>query len=481
MKRTTKTALAVATTFAAALACQSTAQAQSIDSLLDKLVEKGTLTTKEAKDLRQESDKDFTHAFKVKTGMPDWVTSLKLGGDFRARYDGIYMDPPAGALPTNTDRNRLRYRLRVGITATMADDFEVGMRFASGENRSSGNNFQGDPVSGNDSFTNNGSKKPLAIDLAYAKWHALNRPDWSMTLIYGKMENPFQVSEIVFDPDYTPEGIGFQLGYNIQEGQALRFNGGLFSMVEVSGSSKDSYLYGSQVRLESKWSSKWASSLGVGIYGISDKQNLTQGQVGTALLPGVNGNVPDVSKGNTRLSSQGAPTASFSPIATDASVTYMVESFPYYPGAFPIKFGGDYINNPSGGTIPATALQGAGKRRNEAYSIGMTLGKSGKKGTWDLTYKWKNLESNYWFEELVDSDHGAWYTASPFLGPNTAGAGTGYGAGTNIRGHYMRAAYSPTDSLTLACTYYLFDLIDKPVGATFSQAGRVQVDAAFKF
>jgi hypothetical protein len=33
----------------------------------------------------------------------------------------------------------------------------------------------------------------------------------------------------------------------------------------------------------------------------------------------------------------------------------------------------------------------------------------------------------------------------------------------------------------LACTYYLFDLIDKPAGATFSQAGRIQIDAAFKF
>ena len=56
---------------------------------------------------------------------------------------------------------------------------------------------------------------------------------------------------------------------------------------------------------------------------------------------------------------------------------------------------GEYINNPGGGTIDATSNTGAGMRRNEAYSIGMQLGKSGKKGTWDLTYKWKNLEANY--------------------------------------------------------------------------------------
>ena len=471
MKHTTKTALAATTAALAAFICQPTAQAQSVDALLDKLVEKGTLTTKEAQALREDSDKDFTRAYQAKSGLPDWVTALRIGGDVRLRYDGIYMDPPAGAAPTATDRNRMRYRMRVGVTATMLDDMEVGIRLTSGENKSTGNNGMGDPISGNDTMTSNGSKKPLWIDLAYAKWNAINRPDWSMTWIGGKMENPFQVSEIMMDPDYTPEGIGFQLGYNVAEGQALKFNGGLFSIVElgsgVASGSKDSYLYGAQLRWDAAWTPKWSSALGVGIFGLSDKQNLTHA------LAGANPNVPDVSKGNTRFgSSIGAPTSSFNPIATDASVTYMLESFPYYPGAFPVKMIGEYINNTAASVNPVGTL-GAGKTRGQAYSIGMVLGKSGKKGTWDLTYKWKNLEANYWFEELVDSDHGAWYTAA------STSAGAGYGAGTNIRGHFMRAAYSPYDSLTLSCNYYLFNLIDHP--GNFSQAGRIQIDAAFKF
>ena len=476
MKHTTKTVLAATTAALTAFICQPSAQAQSADTLIDKLVEKGILTTKEAQSLRDEADKDFTRAYSAKSGLPEWVTALRIGGDVRLRYDGIYMDPPAGSLPTNTDRNRLRYRMRVGVTATMMDDMEVGIRFTSSENKSGGTNPQGDPISGNDSFTSNGSKKLLWIDLAYAKWNAINSPDWSMTWIGGKMENPFQVSEIMFDPDYTPEGIGFQLGYNVAEGQALKFNGGLFSIAEASSSSKDSYIYGAQLRLESAWNSKWASSLGVGVFGISDKQNLTHTVGSTAPTSAP---VADVSKGNTRFgSSTGAPTSSFNPIATDASVTYMLESFPYYPGAFPIKMVGEYINNTAASVNPAgltgaAQILGVGKRRGEAYSIGMVLGKSGKKGTWDLTYKWKNLEANYWFEELVDSDHGAWYTAA------STSAGAGYGAGTNLRGHFMRAAYSPYDSLTLSCNYYLFDLIDKP--GNFSQAGRIQIDAAFKF
>lgn len=470
MKHTTKTALAATAAALTAFICQPAAQAQSADSLIDKLVEKGVLTTREAKELREESDKDFNQAFKAKTGMPDWVTALKLSGDVRLRYDGIYQDPDNGGV-TSVDRNRIRHRTRLGVTATLQDDIELGIRLTSGENKSSGNNAMGDPISGNDSFTNNGSKKLLWIDLAYAKWQFLNQADWSGTFIGGKMENPFVFSEVMFDSDYTPEGGALQFGYSLNDKHSLKLNTGFFSLAEVAASSHDAYLFGAQLRWDAAWEKHLTTSFGLSGLALSDKQALTHAAAGT------NPNVPDVSRGNTRVSSTGALTSSFNPIVVDGSVTWTRESFPMYPGAFPIKFMAEYINNPAASANLATSPIGAGKTRGEAYSIGMTLGKSGKKGTWDLTYKWKHLESNYWFEEVVDSDHGAWYQASPFTG----GGGTGYGAGTNLRGHYMRAAYSPYDSLTLSVNYYLFGLIDKPVGASSSTAGRIQVDAAFKF
>src|SRR5438034_7415035 len=75
--------------------------AQSVDALLDKLVDKGILTQQEAKDLREESDKDFTKAYAAKSGMPEWVTALKFNGDFRGRFEHHGSDNPAF-----TDRNR---------------------------------------------------------------------------------------------------------------------------------------------------------------------------------------------------------------------------------------------------------------------------------------------------------------------------------------------------------------------------------------
>ena len=78
------------------------AHAQSADALLDKLVDKGILTVKEANELREEADKGFTSAHQVKTGMPDWVTSFKLNGDVRGRYDGIYMPDLEPGLESST-------------------------------------------------------------------------------------------------------------------------------------------------------------------------------------------------------------------------------------------------------------------------------------------------------------------------------------------------------------------------------------------
>ena len=68
-KNSTKFALFAGATALMALTQQSHAQAN--DALLDKLVDKGILTTKEAQELRDESDKGYTTAFQAKTGMPD--------------------------------------------------------------------------------------------------------------------------------------------------------------------------------------------------------------------------------------------------------------------------------------------------------------------------------------------------------------------------------------------------------------------------
>src|SRR5262245_51659479 len=128
MTKTNRTRAALAAGIFVTGLAASTGQAQSVDALLDKLVDKGVLTSKEAKDLRQEVDTDFTKAYQAKSGMPDWVTSLKINGDFRGRYE--YFHSPNDAF---VDRSRWRYRARLGLVAVLQDNFEVGLRLGSGD------------------------------------------------------------------------------------------------------------------------------------------------------------------------------------------------------------------------------------------------------------------------------------------------------------------------------------------------------------
>jgi hypothetical protein len=441
--------------------------AQSSDALIDKLVDKGILTVKEAQQLREETDKGFTQAYQVKSGMPDWVTTFKLGGDMRARYDGIFNPNPAPNSPSTTiinDRHRFRYRLRFGAVATIKDNFEVGLRLTSGEYQ--GGTFGGDPISGNVTYGDNASKKFIFIDQAYGKWTALNTPTFMAAATIGKMENPFVFSEMVFDPDYTPEGLGLNLAYNLSDSQSLKFNGGGFLLDENSGNANNPYLGGAQLRLDSTWTPKIQTTFGGALLTIlAAREGLTSSAM------------PDLGHGNLRGGVPGTLTNelnSFTTFVADAGVTYTLESFPFYNAAFPIKATAEYMEN-----LAATT------GRKHGYGLGLTFGKSGKKGLWDVSYRWKELQGDVWYEELVDSDFGGYYQT-----PSLFANGTGYKPGVNLRGHVIKGQYSFTDAFTLAATAYIADVIDtvpgtiggKAIKADYdSQVLRIQIDAIWKF
>ncbi len=449
--------------------------AQSVDSLLDKLVDKGVLSVTEANDLREESDKDFTKAYSAKSGMPEWVSSLKFNGDVRVRSESFHFDNPAG-----TDRQRFRYRMRFGAVASMTDNFEAGMRLTSSE-AASGGGAGGDPISSNTSMQDNGSKKFIYLDLAYAKWSPIRTADWQGTLTLGKMENPFVFSDMVFDGDYTPEGAALQLTYAINDQHSIKGTGGAFLLDEIGNSSHDPYFYGAQLRLESMWNKHWSSSVGVAALGVlnEDRLNATNSVVlggagGTNFVGSSTWTVPNQNGGNLRsvagggaglTGSSGNLQNNYTPIVADASVTFTLEEFWHYTAPFPIKLGGDFIHNP------------AADGQNNGYSAGVTFGKAGKKGLWELGYRYKYLEGDAWFEELVDSDFGGYYQG----GSTRSGNSSGYVTGTNVKGHIFKAAYSPYNALTLGVTAFFTELIQENPAGSDSKTMRVQVDASLKF
>ena len=444
------------------------AHAQSADALLDKLVDKGVLTVKEAQELREQSDDGFHKAFQAKTGMPDWVNQMKISGDVRGRYDIIKTENDfPGAGEPNKDRSRLRYRLRVGATATLFDRFEAGFRLTSSEPNADGTG--GDPISGNTTFQNNGSKKFVYIDLAYGKWTPISSGPWLLSTTIGKMENPFTVSDMVFDGDYTPEGIALQVGYTFNDKHSLKLTGGLFALDEINQgaqASDDPYLVGAQLRFDSKWTPKFSTTVGLAWMTLTDDDNL-----GTGAVPNLNGGNSRYPTAVTNATGPHAATAlvnSYHPVIVDASATYTLDKFPLYKGAFPIRIGGEYMHN-----------SGADDN-NSGYWGGIFLGKSGKKGAWELSYRYKVLEEDAWYEEFVDSDFGA-YRQVAFVGD---GGVRGYRAGTGVQGHVTKAVYSVSDGFTIGATWFYTESTNPGLLAkreTESGQHRILIDAIWKF
>src|SRR5439155_318633 len=82
----------------------------------------------------------------------------------------------------------------------LEDDWEIGFRLASAP--SVGANSGGDPLSTNQTFEDNGSRKPVGVDWVFARWTPIHTPKWTGSFALGKLENPPNYTEDIFDVDY---------------------------------------------------------------------------------------------------------------------------------------------------------------------------------------------------------------------------------------------------------------------------------------
>ena len=283
------------------------------------------------------------------------------------------------------------------------------------------------------------------------------------------MDNPFQFSNMVYDHDINPEGAALQAAYAINKQHTLKGNAGFFVLDELnqgnpSGStlpagtningSHDPYLYGAQILWESKWNKQIESTLGFAAFLVEDRQALSAKAQ------------PFYNAGNTR-DANGFLQYNYNPLIGSASTTYKFASAPLYPGEFPIRLSGEFMENT------------AAPDDNEGWRVGLTIGRAGKKGAWEVNYRYQRLEADAWFDALVDDDNGAFY------GPGNrqlAGTGraNGWFGGTNVKGHQVIATYSFTDFVNFTFIYYDNQLILKSPGEK-SDAGHFMAEINWKF
>ena len=101
------------------------------------------------------------------------------------------------------ERSRERYRLRIGLRGTLADDWFFGVRLeTSTSNRSTNITFGGD--SSNGPFSKNDDS--INVGQAYFGYRGFR----DITLTVGRMPNPLVTTLMVWDADINPEGLAEQ-------------------------------------------------------------------------------------------------------------------------------------------------------------------------------------------------------------------------------------------------------------------------------
>jgi putative porin len=149
------------------------------------------------------------------------ITEMEIYGDVRLRYQynggetqgrGPVASPPANGIAGTNDwqeRERERYRLRLGLRGTLMDDWFFGLRLETSNNARSTNVTFGDDTASNTPGGGGPFEKnsdTVYIGQAYGGYKGFP----GVTLTAGRMPNPLVNTRMVWDPDINPEGLAEQ-------------------------------------------------------------------------------------------------------------------------------------------------------------------------------------------------------------------------------------------------------------------------------
>jgi Spy/CpxP family protein refolding chaperone len=152
------------------------------------------------------------------------IGSMTFGGDFRFRYESFYGQQNALALaetpgafgnPLST-RQRLRMRARFSVAGKISDEFDWGIRLATGS--------YADMTSTNQTLTDFFDRKPFAVDQAFINYRPkqLQTERGAFQLQAGKFDTPWTRTEMTWDADISPEGLNEKYAYTFDKKRSVK-------------------------------------------------------------------------------------------------------------------------------------------------------------------------------------------------------------------------------------------------------------------
>lgn len=402
--------------------------------------------------------------------VPSWLDRIMWEGDLRLRYQMNQFDPNnappidyifaadsgttraanflSGTLQTgptaNTtnDQDLFRLRARLGMLARISDDWSAGIRLTTGNDT--------DRVSTNQTLGNNFNKYTIYVDRAYIRYQPA---DW-LTVIGGRIPNPFFSTDLVWDEDLNFDGIAATFKPAIGDGTVKPFlTIGAFPITADNPPNTDTRWL-SAVQAGAKWdvSHKTSLTVGAALYDYNGMEGQTDGDPGIDLVPGFGqygyGNSLR-QKGNTLFLTDFDRTDGEAPqywgLASKfrpLDLTAMIDLSHFDP--VHVILTADYVKNTAYSRNEIQRRSGIaltdGKDYGYLYKVAVGMPKLEKRHDWQATFSYRFLGSDATIDGFTDSDFG--------LG------------GTNMKGYTLGLSYAVDQNAWLNLRWLSAESID---------------------
>ncbi|RJP81429.1 MAG: outer membrane receptor for ferric coprogen and ferric-rhodotorulic acid [Desulfobacteraceae bacterium] len=429
------------------------------DQVAEKIGEQVTDRVKDRIKTEMEAS-DQAWLDKIYVSVPEWTRRIRWNGDVRLRYEGNFYNPenadfldpadPSRLMNSKTDRNRFRYRARLGLIAEVTNQVDAGFRLATGST--------GNPISTNETVDDDFNKDSFLLDLAYLKIQPI--PSLPETNLWGgRIPNPWFSTDLVWDSDLNFEGVAMNIDFYAAKWLRPFINGGWFPIQEEEWYT-DKYMSGGQAGLEIKPRMDLILTIGAAYY---DYRHIT-GEVNDPLRPGeTDWTAPGyMQKGNSLMDID----PDVGTIKTALAGEYTLINF---TGKFDIALFhpvhivlvGDYVENIGFDADKVAFRLGEASWPEETtgYIYGMEVGHPSVRNfsEWNVAFYYRHLEADAVLDAFTDSDF--------HLG------------GTNAEGWMLNTQIGLTKNLWLSVKWSTADEI---VGAPLA-IDVMQVDLNAKF
>ena len=341
--------------------------------------------------------------------VPSWTRGLEWDGDVRTRLQlDRFADgnaPQISITETNRtraltlanvseDRERLRVRARIGLTATIDENWSAGVRLSTGSAT--------EPLSANQTLGNFGNRYTVLIDRAYLRY----RYGDSVNVIAGRFGNPWYGTDLVWANDLSFDGVAAQWTPRINERIRGFATVAAMPVQEVELSSADKWLFGAQIGAAlASAPGGVGARLGLGYYSYTKLQGVPS-PAGSSrnefTAPAF------AQKGNTYYNISSDPNRPLLGLAAEyqlLNLTGQVD-FSAFAGKR-VTVIGDYVRNLGFDRKAVSARVGTDvQAQTKGYQVRVVLGDGElkKRGDWQTFAAFKRVERDAVLDAFTDSD-----------------------------------------------------------------------------